>query len=185
MRCGPSIFSMGSPPWASSLSLFWFQAILSAMTYTALYFPALLSPCLIACNMFVSSPFPTTVTYMFPCSSLHVKMQPFLKGPDQMPSLLLKTCLILQSRKTFPSFTFLMFFFFFLNFMYFCLRWVFVAARRLSLVAASRGYSSLWCAGFSLRQLPLLRSTGSRRAGFSSCGSRAPERGLSSCGAWA
>ena len=116
MRCGPSIFSMGSPPWASSLSLFWFQAILSAMTYTALYFPALLSPCLIACNMFVSSPFPTTVTYMFPCSSLHVKMQPFLKGPDQMPSLLLKTCLILQSRKTFPSFTFLMFFVFFKKF---------------------------------------------------------------------
>ena len=43
--------------------------------------------------------------------------------------------------------------------------------------------SSLWCAGFSLRWLLLLRSTGSRRAGFSSCGSRAPERMLSSCGA--
>ena len=58
--------------------------------------------------------------------------------------------------------------FFFL--IYFCLRWVFVAARRLSLVAASGGYSSLWCVGFSLWWLLLLRSMGSRRAGFSSCG---------------
>ena len=31
----------------------------------------------------------------------------------------------------------------------FWLRWVFVAAHRLSLVAASGGYSSLRCAGFS------------------------------------
>ena len=52
----------------------------------------------------------------------------------------------------------------------FWLRWVFIAACRLSLVAASGGYSSLWCAGFSLQWLLLLRSTGSRRAGFSSCG---------------
>ena len=49
-------------------------------------------------------------------------------------------------------------------------RWVFVAARGLSLVAASRRYSSLPCAGFSLRWLLLLRSTGSRCTGFSSCG---------------
>ena len=46
--------------------------------------------------------------------------------------------------------------------------------RGLSLVVASRGYSSLRCTGFSLRWLLLLRSTGSRCAGFSSCGSRAP-----------
>ena len=39
-----------------------------------------------------------------------------------------------------------------------------------SLVAASGGYSSLWCAGFSQRWLLLLRSMGPRRAGFSSCG---------------
>ena len=51
-------------------------------------------------------------------------------------------------------------FFFFL--IYSWLRWVFVAAHRLSLVAVSRGYSSLRCAGFSLRCLLLLRSTGSR-----------------------
>ena len=38
-------------------------------------------------------------------------------------------------------------------------------------------------ADFSLRWLILLRSTGSRRAGFSSCGLWALERRLSSCGA--
>ena len=55
-------------------------------------------------------------------------------------------------------------------FIYFWLRWVFVAACRLSLVAASGGYSSLRYAGFSLQWLLLLRSMGSRHAGFSSCG---------------
>ena len=52
-----------------------------------------------------------------------------------------------------------------------------------SLTVASRGYSSSRCAGFSLKWLLLLQSTGSRRTGFSSCGSRALERRLSSCGA--
>ena len=59
---------------------------------------------------------------------------------------------------------FSLFFFFF-----FWLHWVFVAARRLSLVVASQGYSSLWCMGFSLQWLLLLQSTVSRRTGFSSC----------------
>ena len=68
-------------------------------------------------------------------------------------------------------------------FIYLWLRWVFVAARGLSLVAGSRGYSSLQCAGFSLWWLLLLQSTGSRHTGFSSCGSQALERRLSSCGA--
>ena len=58
-------------------------------------------------------------------------------------------------------------------FIYFWLCWVFVAAGGLSLVAASGGYSSLWCAGFSLQWLLLLQSTGSRCAGFSSCGAQA------------
>ena len=54
------------------------------------------------------------------------------------------------------------------------------------------GYSSLRCAGFSLRWFLLLRSMGSRRAGFSSCGTWAQylwltgsvvvAHGLSSCG---
>ena len=52
----------------------------------------------------------------------------------------------------------------------------------LKLVVVSEGCSSLWCAGFSLWWLLLLRSTGSRRAGFSSCGLWALEHGLSSCG---
>ena len=60
--------------------------------------------------------------------------------------------------------------FFFFNLFYFWLRWVFVTARGLSLVVASGGYSSLQCVSFSLRWLLLLRSTGSRRVGFSSCG---------------
>ena len=47
-----------------------------------------------------------------------------------------------------------------------------IVVRMLSLVAASRGYSSLWCAGFSLRWL-LLQSMGSGRVGFSSCGTKA------------
>ena len=66
-------------------------------------------------------------------------------------------------------FFFLIFYFIYL----FWLRWVFVAACGLSLVVASGGYSSLQCAGFSLQWLLLLRNTGSRCAGFSSCGSRA------------
>ena len=72
---------------------------------------------------------------------------------------------------------------FFINlFIYFWLRWVFIAVHGLSLLAASGGYSSLQCVGFSLRWLLLLRSMGSRCAtpqallvahGLSSCGSRA------------
>ena len=73
--------------------------------------------------------------------------------------------------------------FFFKVFIYFWLRWVFVAVRGLSLAVASGGYSSFQCTGFSSRWLLLLRNTGSRCAGFSSCGSRALEHRLSSCGA--
>ena len=58
----------------------------------------------------------------------------------------------------------------FSNFFFFWLRWVFVFGKWLSLVAARRVYSSFWCTGFSLRWLLLLRSTGSRCTGFSSCG---------------
>ena len=61
-------------------------------------------------------------------------------------------------------------YYFFLIIIIFWLRWVFVAVHGLSLVAASEGYSLLWCAGFSLWWLLLLRSTGSRRVGFSSRG---------------
>ena len=80
--------------------------------------------------------------------------------------------------------------FIYLLFIYFWLRWVFVAARGLSLVAASRGYSSVPCTGFSLGWLLLCgaRALGTRASvvvarGLSSCGSRALERRLSSRGA--
>ena len=53
----------------------------------------------------------------------------------------------------------------FILFIYFWLHWVFVAARRLSLVVASGGHSSSRCAGLSLLRPLLLWSTGSRRAG--------------------
>ena len=76
-------------------------------------------------------------------------------------------------------------FYFFINLFYlfsFWLHWVFIAVHGLSLVAVSRGYSPLQYTGFSLRRLLLLWSIGSTCAGFSSCGSRALERRLSSCG---
>ena len=60
-------------------------------------------------------------------------------------------------------------------FIYLWLCWVFVAARGFSLVVVSGSYSSLHCAGFSLSWLLLLRSTGSRRTGFSSCGTWAQQ----------
>ena len=58
-----------------------------------------------------------------------------------------------------------------------------------SLVAASRGYSLLWCAGggFSCCGARALGTQASVdvACGLSSCGSRALERRLSSCGIWA
>ena len=78
-----------------------------------------------------------------------------------------------------------MYLFIFLNFIYFWLYWVFVAARELSLVVASGGYSLLRYVGFSLQWLLLLLSTGSRPVGFSSCGLQALEHRLSSSGAGA
>ena len=71
-----------------------------------------------------------------------------------------------------------------------CVGFLLLRAHGLPLVVASGGYSSLQCAGCSLRWLLLLRSTGSRCVGsavvahrLSSCGSRALECRLSSCGA--
>ena len=101
----------------------------------------------------------------------------------------LDTCLLSEMyfAKIFSQFVAYLFF---LNFIYL---FIYLLAalglrccvRAFSLVAVSRGYSSLWCMGFSLWWLLLLWSTGSRRAGFSSCGLQALERRLSSCGAQA
>ena len=65
------------------------------------------------------------------------------------------------------------FLYFYYLFIYFWLCWVFVSVQELSLVVASGGHSSSWCAGLSLSQPLLLQSTGSRRAGSVNYGSRA------------
>ena len=108
-------------------------------------------------------------------------------GSTLTPTSLFKLLILLQA---FMLKIFLLYFFFFLInlfvlFIYFWLHCVFVVAHGLSLVAVSWDYSSLRCSRFSLRWLLLLRSTGSRFMGFSSCGSRALEHRLSSCGAQA
>ena len=82
--------------------------------------------------------------------------------------------------------TYILFFFL----LFFWLRWVFVTAHGLSLVAASRGCSSLRasrCGGFSCCRA---RALGTRAPvvaahGLSSCGLWALDHRLSSCGAWA
>ena len=56
---------------------------------------------------------------------------------------------------------------------YFCCVGFSLLHTGFSLVAASGGYSSLWCAGFSLWWLLLLWSMGSRCVGFSSCSTQA------------
>ena len=65
----------------------------------------------------------------------------------------------------YKGFTLFFFFNFIYLFIYLWLCWVFVSVQGLSLVAASGGHSSSWCAGLSLSRPLLLRSTGSRRAG--------------------
>ena len=73
----------------------------------------------------------------------------------------------------------------FILFIYFWLRWVFVAVCRLSLVVVSRGYPSLWCTGFSCCGARALGTEASVVVAcrLSGCGSRSLERRLSSCGA--
>ena len=67
-------------------------------------------------------------------------------------------------------------FFFFLIKTYFWQCWVFVTLCRLSVAAASGGYSSLPRVGVFLRWLLSLPSTGSRRSSSSSCSTQ-----LSNC----
>ena len=90
---------------------------------------------------------------------------------------------IMPSEKA--SFKTLLYHFLYMTFFFVCVCWVFAAARGLSLIAASRGYSSLQWVGFSLRWLLLLQNTGSRRVGFSSCSARAQQlqyTGPKACG---
>ena len=67
-------------------------------------------------------------------------------------------------------------FFFFFRFIYFWLHWVFIAARGLSLLSASRGYSLLQCTGFSLWWFSYCRAE--------ALGAWALELWLSSCAAY-
>ena len=81
------------------------------------------------------------------------------------------------------------------SFIYFWLNWFFIPEHGLSLVAVSRGYSSMTCTNFSLQWLLLaeashcrgfsLQSMGSGYTAFSSCSLWAPDCGLRSCGSWA
>ena len=71
------------------------------------------------------------------------------------------------------------------NLFVFCLRWVFVAARWLCLVEASRGYSSSRCAGFSLWWLVLVAEQRLQVCGLQQLchkGSVVVARGLQSAG---
>ena len=70
-------------------------------------------------------------------------------------SAYIRRCVLLRVFHIFPYKPF----FFNINlFIYFWLRWVFVAVCGLSLVAASGGYSLLRCVDFSLQWLLLLRA---------------------------
>ena len=84
----------------------------------------------------------------------------FEGGPLTIFSLHLRSLLISVA---FPCICLYFHIMFFKKIYLFMVHWVFVAACGLSLVAANGVYSSLRCAGFSLRCLLLLRSTGSRR----------------------
>ena len=134
-----------------------------------------------------SAPPHLSLSFLFPQSLFHVPS--FSRPLSSLLSLLfpfLKSCYSLVYVASFLLVNKLLvsiLFFLVYLFIYFWLLWVFIAVHGLSLVAASRGYSSLQCMGFSLRWLLLLRSTGSRCTGFSSCGSRALECRLSNCGA--
>ena len=137
----------------------------------------------ISTNLHSTPPTEFILTIIFPrtiFSSLGVYVVLFFTAPDLSEDHY--NCLSFLLYLTLSLFPEFLFFLKLINLFYFWLHWVF-AARGLSLVAASGGYSSLRCAGFSLPWLLLLQGTGSRCAGFSSCGTRAVERRLNSCGA--
>ena len=83
-----------------------------------------------------------------------------------------ESCLPLAPFQHSRVFFFLSFFFFliFIYFFYFWLCWVFAAAHGLSSGCGERGLLFVVVHGLLMQWLLLLRSTGSRRIGFSSCG---------------
>ena len=86
--------------------------------------------------MFVSDPGEGVLRELKP-------LGPDLPSPQSLFLLRLRTCLSLSLGINTVSF-----FNFIYLFIYFWLRWVFIVARGLSLVAASGGTSSLQCVGF-------------------------------------
>ena len=100
----------------------------------------------------------------------------FLSFPPPAAASHLTMIILLQQQRRLRGgqyFIYLLIYFKIHLFIYFWLCWVFIAARGLSLVAASGGCSWLRCAGFSLRWLLLFQSMDSRHTGFSGCGTRA------------
>ena len=90
--------------------------------------------------------------------------------------IFIKLCIFCIGAASYVHFIYVYYIFFFKKinlFIYLRLRWVFVAARGLSLVVVSGVYSSLRCVGFSWQWHLLLWSTGCRCASFNSCGTRA------------
>ena len=99
---------------------------------------------------------------------------------------------LLNAGEVSPASSFFFFFFLKINlFIYFWLHWVSIAARGLSLVVASGATlccsaQASHCGGFPLLQSTALGAWASVvvARGLSSCGSRALEHRLSSCGTW-
>ena len=122
-------------------------------------------PQFIKISSFVS-PFHFTVIYLYLYICVYINTSTQKEEPSKKKWK--RSCGESQSW-WFSFFFFLIFKKLFIYLFNFWLRWVFIAVGGLSLVAASGGYSSLWCTGCSLRWLLLLWSMGSRHVGFSSC----------------
>ena len=97
---------------------------------------------------------------------VHTIWEPFLSL--LLPHIILDACVC-----TFLKIKNHRIFLFIYVFVYSGLRWAFVALAGLPLVVVNGSRTLLRCVGFSLKRLLLLWSTGSRHAGFSSCGTQA------------
>ena len=94
----------------------------------------------------------------------------------------LKHCISFLFLIMYLAFLFLLFIYLFLFICLFLTTVDLLALHGLRLVAASQGYSSLECLGFSIQWLLLFQNTGCRQWGFSSCGTRLSLSCLMTCG---
>ena len=107
-----------------------------------------------------------TGNFIYVCKKNRVQSPGIHKDREAM---IISTILFFKLFFIFIFLIFIYFYFLFLflfYFLFFWLCWVFIAARGLSLAAASGGHSSLRCTGFSLRWPLLSWSTGSRVYGL-------------------